>query len=465
MRLRNFWQRALFAFFSGPAMAMPDAGALFRNIARNVTAATASARSDRHCCPTTSVVSARRARKSSFATGARRRRCRASRQALRGRDQGARRFRLFPTRNCRFGRPGDRSQPRTRRFVEIGKPVYSADPLNLFVVVEAATIMSRSSTATGSSRSRFESRFALHGAEVHQRRSLCLFGSRDGWVTKYDLRALRVVAEVRGINARNIALSKDGRHVAVANYLPNTLVLLSATICRSKRSFPADRSSGQSRRAFPPVYQAPDRELHRRTEGFCRDMGNRDKPAGRPVYAGLVHNYENPWWKDLCRPPDSLRCGASRSTNRSTISFRSRLSQSDRRKSRRWQGDRRQSQCRSRNCDHSDARHAASGFGNFLDARWAASGRDTSSEEGKISIIDTADWKVVKMLITGGPGFFLRSHEGTPYIWADSFLSRQQGIRSRSSTRTAWRSFVRSNPRRARRPPCRNSIAAERMRW
>ena len=52
------------------------------------------------------------------------------------------------------------------------------------------------------------------------------FGSRDGWVTKFDLYALRVVAEARaGINARNIALSKDGKHIAVANYLPNTLVI------------------------------------------------------------------------------------------------------------------------------------------------------------------------------------------------------------------------------------------------
>ena len=53
--------------------------------------------------------------------------------------------------------------------------------------------------------------------------------SRDGWITKYDLYGLRPVAEVRaGINTRNLAVSGDGSVVAVANYLPATLVVLDA---------------------------------------------------------------------------------------------------------------------------------------------------------------------------------------------------------------------------------------------
>ena len=37
------------------------------------------------------------------------------------------------------------------------------------------------------------------------------------------------MAEVRaGINARNLAISGDGKVLAVANYLPHTLVLLDA---------------------------------------------------------------------------------------------------------------------------------------------------------------------------------------------------------------------------------------------
>ena len=44
-------------------------------------------------------------------------------------------------------------------------------------------------------------------------------------------------------------------------------------------------------------------------------------------------------------------------------------------------------------------------------------------KEGKISVIDTTDWKVIAEIPTAGPGFFMRSHENSPYVWTDSFLS------------------------------------------
>ena len=57
------------------------------------------------------------------------------------------------------------------------------------------------------------------------------FGSRDGWITKYDLWRLRVVAEVRaGLNMRNVAVSGDGRWVMAANYLPRNAVLFDADL-------------------------------------------------------------------------------------------------------------------------------------------------------------------------------------------------------------------------------------------
>jgi hypothetical protein len=40
-------------------------------------------------------------------------------------------------------------------------------------------------------------------------------------------------------------------------------------------------------------------------------------------------------------------------------------------------------------------------------------------KDSAISIIDMSDWTVIKTLKTDGPGFFLRSHENTPYVWAD----------------------------------------------
>jgi len=40
-----------------------------------------------------------------------------------------------------------------------------------------------------------------------------------------------------------------------------------------------------------------------------------------------------------------------------------------------------------------------------------------------VSVVDMQDWSVVKEIPTLGPGFFLRSHEATPYAWADAMLS------------------------------------------
>ena len=52
--------------------------------------------------------------------------------------------------------------------------------------------------------------------------------SRDGWVQKYDIWSLQEVGRVRvGLNSRNIAMSHDGKWLAVANYVPNTLSILS----------------------------------------------------------------------------------------------------------------------------------------------------------------------------------------------------------------------------------------------
>lgn len=53
--------------------------------------------------------------------------------------------------------------------------------------------------------------------------------SRDGVVSKIDLFTLQVVRQVKvGYDSRGLALSEDGRYLAVGNYDPNTLVILDA---------------------------------------------------------------------------------------------------------------------------------------------------------------------------------------------------------------------------------------------
>ena len=44
-------------------------------------------------------------------------------------------------------------------------------------------------------------------------------------------------------------------------------------------------------------------------------------------------------------------------------------------------------------------------------------------QDGTISVIDMKTWKLVKNIATPGPGFFMRSHEKTPYAWTDSMMA------------------------------------------
>ena len=42
---------------------------------------------------------------------------------------------------------------------------------------------------------------------------------------------------------------------------------------------------------------------------------------------------------------------------------------------------------------------------------------------GAVDVIDMTTWKPVTTIATPGPGFFMRSHEATPYAWTDSMMS------------------------------------------
>ena len=49
-------------------------------------------------------------------------------------------------------------------------------------------------------------------------------------------------------------------------------------------------------------------------------------------------------------------------------------------------------------------------------------------KESFVTIIDMSDWSVVRRIPTEGPGFFLRSHENSPYAWVDTFLGQKKDL-------------------------------------
>ncbi|MCP4386804.1 MAG: cytochrome C oxidase Cbb3, partial [Gammaproteobacteria bacterium] len=96
------------------------------------------------------------------------------------------------------------------------KPVFKVDDLlNLFLVVELGD---HHVTLLDGDRlepiHRFKSRFALHGGPKYSNEGrFVYFASRDGWISKYDIYNLKLIAEIRaGINTRNLAVSHDGRY-------------------------------------------------------------------------------------------------------------------------------------------------------------------------------------------------------------------------------------------------------------
>ena len=143
------------------------------------------------------------------------------------------------------------------------KPQHDADPLNLFTVVETGdhhvTILDGDKFEP---IWRFPSRFALHGgAKYSPDGRYVYFGSRDGWVSKYDLYSLKPLYEIRaGINTRNIAVSSDGKWIIAGNYLPHNLVILNAHDLTPFKVIKADNRKGDETSRVSAVYNAPPRK-------------------------------------------------------------------------------------------------------------------------------------------------------------------------------------------------------------
>ena len=306
------------------------------------------------------------------------------------------------------------------------RPVYSADPLNLFVVVEAGD---HHITILDGDRfepiHRFKSRFALHGGPKFTGDGrYVFFASRDGWITKFDLWTLEVLAEVRsGLNTRNIALSRDGRHVAVANYLPSTLVLLSADDLRVEKVLDVrDRKGNPSR--VSAVYQAAPRNSFIAALKDVPEIWEiSTDPNAPPVYPGLVHSHEKGMTEglgssgglfalrriELEEPLDDFFFDQS---------YRHLLGSSR---------DGKSAMVVNLNVGRAIARIEMAGLPHLgAGITWTTRGRTVMAtphlKENRVSVIDLASWSVIERIETLGPGFFLRSHENSRYAWTDVML-------------------------------------------
>ena len=306
---------------------------------------------------------------------------------------------------------------------------YDADPLNLFLVVEAGT---HHVTVLDGDKfepiHRFKSRFALHGGPKYSSTGRYVyFASRDGWISKFDMLRLKVIAEVRaGINTRNAAVSADDRYVLVGNYLPHELVLLDANDLSLIKIIPVVGANGESSRVSA-VYTAPPRnsfiialkdieELWELNYSDTPPLGfaanwNHDYRADSgdtenlpfPIKRRLINGKFDDFFFDqeYVRIIGSSRAGGTRVFD---LDLGREINQLD------LQG----------------MPHLASGITwPYQDTTVLAT---PNIQKNEVSIIDMQTWETIKRIKTEGAGFFMRSHENSPYAWVDVFFGENRDL-------------------------------------
>lgn len=311
-------------------------------------------------------------------------------------------------------------------------PFFDADPMNITLVVETGDHhVSVLDGDTFAVLDRFETPFAVHGGPKFTSDGRYVFiMSRDGWVQKYDIWSLQQVGRIRaGLNSRNIAISRDGKHLAVANYLPMTLTLLSTEDLSVERVMPIISKSGVHSRVSA-VYQAPQRNSFILALKDAPEIWEvATDPDADPVYEGFVHSQEKDMIEaipssqglfarrriEIAEPLDDFfftddyrhLIGAARDGARGVVvNLNVGLEIAE--------------------LPLPGMPHLGSGIS------WEADGRRVMAtphlKEGRLSIIDTEGWHILKTIETDGPGFFLRSHENSPYIWADVFFGPNRDV-------------------------------------
>ncbi len=285
--------------------------------------------------------------------------------------------------------------------------VHDADPLNLFCVVEAGD---HHVTVLDGDRlepiHRFPTRFALHGGLKYSPDGRFVYlASRDGWISKFDLYSLQMVAEIRaGVNTRNVAVSTDGKTLLVGNTLPNTLVLLNAADLGLIKVIPVTDENGNSSR-ISAVYQAAPRG------SFVAAL--KDIPEvweimdDGPQYSVRRIRLEQVLDDFFFDQSYRYLIGADRANHGGQVID---LDSGNKVASLPLDG----------------MPHLGSGITwKYKDTKVMAS---PNLKQGMVTVIDMNNWQLVRQIETLGPGFFMRSHENTPYARVDVFFGPNRDV-------------------------------------
>lgn len=311
------------------------------------------------------------------------------------------------------------------------KPILKIkDQLNLFIVVEKGdhhvTLLDGD---TFESVHRFKSRFALQGTPQFSPSGRYVYlASRDGWISKYDLYNLKLVAEIRvGINTRNQILSADGRYMLAGNYLPHSLVLLDTRDLTPLKMYEAKTLQSKSSRVsavytspptnsffvafkdIPELWEisyadVPPHGFGMWMHDYRVDSGENTKSQPFPLRRILVKEYLDDFFFD----EDYISFVGL------THAGKGQVVDMDVRK------------ITVPEISLQGKPHFSSGVSfAYKDRKVLAV---PNLRKGIISVLDMDSWKLIKEIKTLGPGFYLGNHKNSQYIWAEVLFGPHKDV-------------------------------------
>lgn len=233
---------------------------------------------------------------------------------------------------------------------------------------------------------------------------------RDGWLFKIDLYTLQPVAKVRvGLDARGLAISDDGRWAIVGNYIPATAVILDAQTLEPAAVIHTDAENPEGELVHSRVAITSDVSPELVGPYFIIAL----KEAGQVWRI----NYDEPGFPidKLANVGHILHDGFLRPDNQR---FYVAAQQDD------WMAV-----IDVENWTLLDPIRTGKtphpGSGATWEANGTQYGATVHAGEGLITVWDLETDEIVATIPTSGPGLFIRAHDDSPYVWADTMFAEQ----------------------------------------
>ncbi len=245
------------------------------------------------------------------------------------------------------------------------------------------------------------------------------FATRDGWISKFDLRQRRTVAGIRvGDVCNHLLISGDGKVLVAASDAPGSIVLVDADLNLLK-THAAISKDGKTHSSVAAIHHAAPRRSFIVALADVPEIWEISyNPTADDVPVGMIHDFQykegsfvsgflNPRRTILSAPMVDffLAPGSNELIGKQRGNPMAQVVHLDVRKViAEINGPGTPQLCCAANASWNGKRVAAM----------------RSRQDGFVALIDADEWKVIKTIAVPGAGRFLQSHAATSYIWTDS---------------------------------------------